>query len=311
LCKQQIFKKLELSLITYWKKLLDCSNVYLSYLENQPKLPYNANRSEEIQTNETYTLTYPSEMQSNVNRMINCFVSLKKIENKTISAYEIECQNNGVSSKNKIKLKCGVCCLEFNNFDHLLEHKEQNLSCKNDVQIFDEFEQNSLIVKKSKRKKKDFSLLLSNHQNKFGSSSDFKRTNSKKNSIKSSKDVNNNNYYRDEDLDDDDGQMRNSKDNGVKVSNVFKNSNNNNFFSENDTNNTADSSTMNDNEEIYFDLEDENYAFKSNEDENHNGDDKIIDDEDEFEKCVNPKIRRPYMRQKGGSSNNLTCESKI
>jgi len=255
-------------------------------------------------------------MQSNVNRMINCFVALKKIENKTISAYdtentiETECQYIGFASKNKIKLKCGVCCLEFNDFDHLLEHKEQNVSCKNDVQIFDE---NSLTVKKSKRKKKDLSLLLSNHQNKFGSSSDFKRTSSKKNYTKTSKDVNNNNnYYQDEDFDDDDGQVTRSKDNGVKVSNLFKNSNsNNNFFSENDTNNTADSSTMNENEESYSDLDDDNCPSKSNEDENHNDDDKIIDDEDEFEKRVNPKIRRPYMRQKSGSSNNLTCESKI
>ncbi len=241
---------------------------------------------------------------------------LKKIDSVTVISSEkettrgTESQFNEVFSKNQLKLKCGVCSFEFNNFNDLIEHKEQNLSCKNDVNFLDHSEQHSFQTKKSKRKKKDFSLLLSNHRHKAWSLSDFMRKNNKKIDNKSLKNVNNS-YYRDEDLEDlEDTDLthpiferdsKNTKDKYLKVSNIEFNKNQ--FFSENETNNTVDSSTINEIEESYLNLDNDNYMFKPTDREQKN------DEEDQSEMSYS-KPRRSYTRKQSESTNNLTCESK-
>ena len=241
---------------------------------------------------------------------------LKKIDSLTVISSEKETtrgtenQFNEALSKNKLKLKCGVCRFEFTNINDLIEHKEQNLSCKNDVNFLDQSEQHSFQTKKSRRKKKDFSLLLSNHRHKNWSLSDFMRKNNRKIDYKSLKYVNNN-YYRDEDLEDlEDTDLtnpiferdsKNTKGNNLKVSNIEFNKNQ--FFSENETNNTVDSSTINEIEESYLNLDNDNYTFKPTESEQKN------DEEDQSE-MTNSKPRRSYTRKQSELTNNLTCESK-
>lgn len=242
--------------------------------------------------------------------MLKKIDSLTEISSEKETTRETENQFNEALSKNKIKLKCGVCRFEFTYFNDLIEHKEQNLSCKNDVNFFDQSEQHSFQTKKSRRKKKDFSLPLSNHRHKTWSLSDFMRKNNRKFDYKFLKNANNS-YYRDEDLEDPEDtdltnlfyerDSKNTKDNNLKVSNIEFSKNQ--FFSENGTNNTVDSSTINEIEESYLNIDNDNYMFKPTDSEEKN------DEEDKSEMSYS-KPRRSYTRKQSELTNNLTCESK-
>ena len=73
----------------------------------------------------TYTISCPSDWNLNLDRMINCYCLLDKNFDK---------QSNFNSTRmNRIKLKCGVCELEFSSLKNLVKHKELNLSCVNEL----------------------------------------------------------------------------------------------------------------------------------------------------------------------------------
>lgn len=78
--------------------------------------------------NPTYTINCPPEWHSRLNRMITCFILLKKITESK------ERMNEQLRDK-KIKLKCSVCGHECSSVEKLLEHKEKSYKCLNEIEL--------------------------------------------------------------------------------------------------------------------------------------------------------------------------------
>lgn len=102
-------------------------NSILAWSEHNYNENNSANQSESNKaSNEnpviTYTISCPSDWNLNLDRMINCYCLLDKNFDKMTN-----------STSDKIKLKCGVCELEFPSLNKLVEHKESNAKCVNDL----------------------------------------------------------------------------------------------------------------------------------------------------------------------------------
>ena len=151
----------------------------------------------------TYTISYPSEWQSKINRMINCYVLLDKLRNgEHRKEADTTKRNDSVQSSNEVKLRCGVCRAEFDLLDDLAEHKEQNLSCKNNICLA-QTDETPFNMKKAKRRKKELklvpSLSLAYTNRKKSKKSSTLSSNSAKTTKHSLFDTS---YYQDEDLED-------------------------------------------------------------------------------------------------------------
>lgn len=113
-------------------------------------------QAQSIESNEpvvTYTISCPSEWQFNLNRMINCFILLNKNSQTSIT-------------DSKIRLRCSVCKLCFTDLGELEEHKASSDSCKNNMNIREETEQevqNEARKLKRKNPKKSFNLSFFNN----------------------------------------------------------------------------------------------------------------------------------------------------
>lgn len=105
----------------------------------------------------TYAISYPSDWQYNLDNMLNCYVAFKNI------GYENE------SFTNRVKLKCCVCYKEFSTLNDLVLHKEENFSCKNDIEITDE---NNFRKYCNKKKNKPIAQILDNINNYYENEDD-------------------------------------------------------------------------------------------------------------------------------------------
>ena len=227
----------------------------------------------------------------------------------------------------EIKLKCAVCFSEFNLLDDLIEHKEQNATCKNKIRMQSQSELS--VFKKSRRKKNmhrhhKLALLFPNElkpkrnkhllTNKFPSNC----SSSKEKTVITSS------YYRDEDLEDSDNQeqhhfvsqlekYRHKTRRELLIRNANKKYNLNEKVAEEKLPNN-EILILSENEETTSNADSENNdsKYRSSDKSEKRNLDKVAEEnsEDESKMQTSTKKRSVNGKQKTGITHNLTCERK-